>query len=351
MKTLILSATALSLTGAASANDWSAIDLDLEAMASGLQEGGGGATISGVVDAYINQSGDAIQLPGGPGVGGAPDVLGFSTPNVRLRANGSNAGYGFNIEYDVRNSAVLDANVTFPIGDITGTMGWFRAPLASSGLRNVDDQFFVNRSIIGNATSARQAGAMLNGAFEDQLDWWLAVQNGTDGLTDEHQISARASFNFMGNGLGATEGAYGGSEDMNGTVSVSFGDDGGFADGGYFGIDAGVATGDYWASIEFADFDAGYTGTGSELPGQNIITGDQTPMVLAGGWMLTPNEWEIGARFTDHDDAGDTTTIDIGVNHYNSGHDVKWTIQLTSGDSDNAAFDGTAITAGVQVSF
>ena len=159
-----------------------------------------------------------------------------------------------NLAHDANNDGTANLNDLFAASDdITGTIGAFRAPLSTSGLRNVDDQFFVNRSIIGNATSARQAGAMLNGAFEDQLSWWIAVQNGVDGTDDEHQISARGTFDFMGNGhgAGATEGSYGGSDDMNGSVGVSFGDDGGGAapvgadlDGAEAGADLSAAVGD-----------------------------------------------------------------------------------------------------------
>lgn len=366
MKTLIFSAAALTLTSAALAgdNDWSALDLEVEALASSLQgESGGGLTITGFIDAYFNNSGDNIGTPGGAPAAVAPaDTQGFTVPNARLRASGSNAGYGYAVEYNLVGNALLDAYVTFEIGTITGTMGAYRAPLMSSGLRDAEDVFFVDRSVIGNATSGRQNGIMINGSFEDQLDWALSVQNGVDFTNDEHFMSARGSFDFMGAGHGSNsvEGSYNGSEDMNGTASVSFGDDGGIMGagngGGFFGIDATVSTGTYWASIEFADFDQGYAGTGSELGGANVITGaatgGQTPMTLAGGWMLTPNEWELGIRYTDRDDGpADTTSIDIAVNHYNSGHDVKWTIQLTQHDSDAPAIDGSAISAGVLVSF
>jgi len=347
MKTFIFSATALTLTSFALANDsdWSAYDLEAEALASSLQDDNGGIGITGFIDTYFVNSGDTT-----------PDTQGFTVPNARVRMAGSNAGYGYNIEYDFMGARLLDANVTFMIGEINATMGAFRAPLSASGLRDTEDLFFVNRSIIGNATSARQNGVMLNGSFDEKINWALAVQNGADGTADEHQITARGTFDFMGAGHGAdaTEGSYGGNDDMNGTVGVSFGDDGGLTDGGFFGVDATVSTGQYWVSLEIADFDAGYAGTGSEAVGANVLTGaaDQSPMVLAGGWMLTPNEWELGIRYSDWDDgAADTTSLDFAVNHYNSGHDVKWTIQLSQVDSDSAALDGSAIQAGVTVSF
>jgi len=363
MKTLIYSAAALSLTSFALANDsdWSAYDLEAEALASSLQDDNGGVGITGFIDTYFNHSGDPIPTPGGAPAAAPPaDTQGFTVPNARVRMTGSNAGYGYDIEYDFVGARLLDANVSFMIGDINATMGAFRAPLSASGLRDTEDVFFVNRSIVGNATSARQAGVMLNGSFDEKINWAVAVQNGVDGTADEHQISARGTFDFMGAGHGAeaTEGSYGGNDDMNGTVGLSFGDDGGVMGaglgGGFFGIDATVSTGQYWVSLEIADFDAGYAGTGSEAAGANAITGaaDQSPMVLAGGWMLTPDEWELGLRYTDWDNgAADTTSIDIAANHYNSGHDVKWTIQLSQLDSNPGGLDGSAISAGVTVSF
>tara|TARA_R110002126_G_scaffold25583_3_gene87464 strand:+ start:10482 stop:11573 length:1092 start_codon:yes stop_codon:yes gene_type:complete len=363
MKTLIYSAAALSLTSFALANDsdWSAFDLEAEALASSLQDDNTTPSITGFIDTYFNNTGDNLPTPGGAGApGAAADTQGFTVPNARVRMNGSNTGYGYNVEYDFVGARLLDANVSFMLGDINATMGAFRAPLSASGLRDTEDVFFVNRSIIGNATSARQAGAMLNGVFDGKLNWAVAVQNGVDGTVDEHLISARGTYDFMGDGHGAdsTEGSYGGTDDMNGTVGVSFADDGGVMGaglgGGFFGVDATVSTGQYWVSLEIADFEAGYTGTGSEGAGLNAITGaaDQSPMVLAGGWMLTPDEWELGLRYTDTDNgAADTTMIDIAANHYNNGHDVKWTIQFTQIDSDPGGPDGSAISAGVTVSF
>ena len=91
MKTLVISAAALSLTSLtafASESDWSSLDQEVELLnASTAVQDGNGPTLSGYVTALWQNSSDfQTGIP-------ADDTSGFTVPNARLYVTGSNAGW------------------------------------------------------------------------------------------------------------------------------------------------------------------------------------------------------------------------------------------------------------------
>jgi hypothetical protein len=354
MKTLVISAAALSLTGLsafASESDWSSLDQEVELLnASVAAQDGNGPTMSGYVTALWQNSSD-FQTAG-------DDTSGFGVPNARLYVTGSNTGYAYAIEYNAASNTLLDAHVTTQIGGINLRVGAFKQPILQSSLRNDHNLFFVDRSVLGQHFNGRDAGAMLFGNF-DALGWWLSISNGVDGLAKEYNITARAAFNFMGGGNdeNGVAGAFGGTNEMTGTVGAAVFDDGSSSNSTAFAVDAAIGTGTYWITGEVASLDDNQVFNPS-LQSQGVITpvtgalqADSTPWAIAGTYMISPDTWEAGVRYQSLDDTADTNKLDVAVNHYNNGHDVKWTIQFTNMSSDNNALDGNAIVAGVEVGF
>jgi hypothetical protein len=288
---------------------------------------------------FLTWSGDIEPVPGS-------DLTGFTVPSARVELTGGREGYNYTISYDLSGSALQDAFIEFPIGSVTGRAGAFKAPVVSSGLRDRQDLFFADRSVIGQMWSGRQAGFGLSGAF-DQLNWHLGVQNGADGVADEFLLSLRGEFTFMGKGS-----SY---EGVGGTVAAAFYDDGAIDEGDGFAVEANLATSTYSFGLEVLDIgEGGGPGTGNDSGAVLVAlpTGaDSTPFALSGTYMLTENEWEIGLRFQDLDDADDSDKIDLAVNHYNDGHDLKWTMQYTTTSSDDATAEVDLFLIGLTLGF
>ena len=88
--------------------------------------------------------------------------------------------------------------------------------------------------------------------------------------------------------------------------------------------------------------------------------GDTTSYSIGGTLMLTDptsrsntGAWEVGARWQDLDNADDTTILDIGVNYYIEGHNMKYILNYTSINSDAGAAvpDADLFRVGVQTRF
>ena len=136
------------------------------------------------------------------------------------------------------------------------------------------------------------------------------------------------------------EGAYGGPDELAGTAAVAMYDDGNTTDGTATLIEAHVANSQYSAGVELFDADA--MGV-SAAAGASLAVDDATAMTLYGTYMLTPDQWELGVRFQDMDDADDTTVTEVGINHYIDGHNLKYAIGYRSIGSDNAGLEADII--------
>lgn len=372
MKKLVYSALALSLTtvsGLASENEWSQLDQEVEALTSSLAQDDG-LSFGGWIRTRHDYS-DDVEVPfasidndGDPDVG-TNDLSGFSVPDVRLLAMGSRGDYGYFVQYDFQMSpagglygdvdggGLLDAYITFPIGPVTGTVGQFKPPIARSALLTSKDIFFVDKTLTGVAFTGRDQGAMVSGDF-DALGWWLSIQNGSDGQGDDYFFAGRVAFDFLGDGIGNVEGAWGGSDDPSATASASYWDDTSSDDGSGFNLGAAAATSVYSFAGEITNYDdSGYTSTFGRT-GKSDDTGglgDTTPWAVEGTYMLTPDTWEVGARYQDFDDDENTDLIEVAVNHYMEGHDLKWTIQYTTSNSDDNDLEIDLITLGLTAGF
>jgi len=346
-----LALTAASTPSLAGEKDWLALDRDIESLASSLtQNTGGGPSISGFIRSSYAMSGDIAVAPSGNDLGG------FSVDDARLIVSGSIGNYGVVMEVDgstdpdigvgglgaygatggVAGLVFLDGYATFAITDqIKGQIGNFRPPFLASSLRNEDGMLFQDRSLLGQGWAFRDAGVQFSGSF-DMLNFAVAVQNGVDGAGDELVMTGRVSFTVMGNAPGKNEGALGQGDETSFTVGVGYYDDGGVVDGKAIAIDGQFGMGQLSAGFEFVDLDVGF--------------GDNTPYNFQVGYMVVPDEWEVGVRYEDLDTATDTTAITAGVNWYHNGHAAKWHLNYITIADDVAAAEADIIQVGMTAS-
>ena len=341
MKKLVISAFALAVASSAQASetsDWSAYDSayakDAEALASTLtSQDVTGPNIGGYLQTLYNNDSDN-------------NISGFSVPRARLMINGSRGGYGYMVEYETAGNVLLDAYVDIPVNQVKVRAGMFRPSVSRNSQTVAQNLFFIGRSQIGMNWAGRDTGAQVSGEF-DALDWALSITNGADGQVDDYLIALRLAFDFMGEGIGNVEGAYGGPDEIAGTAAVAYADDAALTDGEFLLVEAHLVSNVYSFGVEIATTgDASVSGTRTSALGA-----DSSPFTIYGTYMLTPDQWELGLRFQTLDDAADTNLIEIGVSHYLDGHNLKWTLGFTTVDSDNTAVERDMFQVQLQVVF
>ncbi len=342
MKLLSMCAAALTLSGfaVASETDYSSFDRDIEALVSGRLADNTGPNINGFVQVRYENSSDIMV--------GANDLGGFTVPRARISVTGERQGYGYKVQVDFASGTILkDAYIDIPINNISARAGQFRSAFSRNASGSSTRMFFIDRTEVGQLFDDRDVGVMFHGTF-DQLAVFLSLMNGTDSTGDELATVIKVAFNFMGAGIGNIEGAFGGPDELSGTASVAMYDDGETTDGSSTLIEAHVANSQYSAGVELFDADnAGATAA----PGTSLAADDATAMAIYGTYMLTPDQWELGVRFQDMDDADDTSIMEIGVNRYLDGHNLKYSIGYRSISADTAANESDLIQVQLQVNF
>lgn len=345
MNKLVCSALAASVVGATGfagtgTDSWASLDRELESLSATLSAQSGGPQIGGwiissvdyVEDGEIDE--DTLEVD---------DSLGFNLRTARIVVSGNVGDYGYKLSYDFGQENFLggivgevkDAYATFKLGDtITGRMGYFKPPTLSSHLIERNRLLFLDRSFIGSSFE-RDLGLQVSGDFET-VGWWLAVHNGDDGTADEHMFTGRVAVDLMGDGVGAIEGAYGAPDGTALTLAAFFQDDGSFQDGSRMGFEARMTAGPFSGAAEIVDND-------TDL-------GDNTPWNVTLSYLFT-EQYEAALRWEDFDDTADTTRISVGVNRYVMGHDIKWTVQFSTGDSDVDELEANTFSLGLAVSF
>lgn len=346
MKKLVYGATALTLAGTAFASDtdWSAFDNDssVTALTTSLAAEKEGPVIGGFLQTLYSLDSDN-------------DVSGFTVQRARVTVDGGRDGYEYHIGYETTQDGIfddglVDAFVTIPVSSISARFGLFRPAISRNGSTSSSRHFFINRSEIGNGFDGRQEGVGINGDF-DQLSWWLSLTDGNDGDTDEYLIALRVALDLVGNGVGEVEGAYGGPDEIGAQASISFFDDGSVDDGDGIIIEGNAVSSIYSFGFEFADFSEGAGGAQTGNNPVGFLANDSSPLAVYGTYMLTPDQWEVGLRYQDVDDTADTSLIEVGVNHYLDGHNLKWGFGFRSVSSDNAGFEQDLIQVRLQVRF
>lgn len=331
MMKLVYGAAALTLVGTAFASDtdWSAFDQDVEALATSLAGDSTGPNVGGYLQTFYANTSDTD-----------PDTSDFGIGRARIAITGGREAYTYKVMFDLAadtsaegSTLIKDAYVNIPVSTVSARFGRFKPAVSRNGLTSASQLFFGTRSPIGQSFNGRQDGVGLYGDF-DQLAWALSITDGADGAADEYLIALRISMDLMGEGVGNVEGAYNAGDEIGASASLATFDDGGVddADGTVFEVHAVSSV--YSFGLEYGDIgDAGAAGATSA----SVLASDSSPLTLSTTYMVVPDAWEVGLRYSDLDDndAGDSTTIlDVGVNHYLDGHNLKWGFGYTSIDAD-----------------
>ena len=377
MNKFVLSALALTTAGGLAtagtgSEEWLTLDREIESLASAqttATASSSGITLSGFIrSSYVN-SGDINTDPGGTD----NDLSGFSLDNARLNVAGNVGDYSLYVQIDAAEPSFFlggpapDGLLPFPLGAGTSyggfayvldayaawniseqfklTMGQFRSPFLASSQRDENELFFLDRTVLAHLWSTRDQGVMLSGQY-DMLGWWLAAQNGLDGVGDDMAFSGRVAFDAMGTGRARIEGAYGAPEGTNLGVSAGYYTDGDSVqdDVSAWNLEANLVAGPFSAEGSYAAHDDGFGALLGLTEGPSIYA-------LAAGFMFVPDRWEAAIRYEDLDDDDSTTVLTLGINYYAVGHDAKWGFNYAVLDSDDSSLEanifGIGLTVGV----
>ena len=319
MKTILFTATALGLTGAAMANgsEWSALDREVETLASSLVDNHEGMSFSGYADIWYNHVSDL-------------DFANFGVNNARIMASGGSDGFGAYVEYNLEGSALLDAYVTQDLGGMTLGLGRHKVVGNASSMEHERDMFFQTRSNIGYHYVNRDEGLTLSGG--DGFNWSIGIADGTDLGGDEYRISAHADMDFGGG--------------IAGGVTFTSATDNNGIDGDALIIDLSYSSDAFTVVAEMAQIgedDGAFTGAtdGSALAiPQATFAPDTSPYAVTATFPLG-GESSIGVRYQDSDNAVFDTQMEVAYNYGN------WGVQYTKNDG----LDIDGIIVGLQVGF
>lgn len=332
-KVLPLTVALAALSAPSFATEWANLDTEINNLNASLQaQAPAGPKLSGWIRSRFTDVSDA-------------DQQGFKFDSLRVELQGdAGSGYGYKISFDMKGSdglggeaKLFDAFATFKLGDVvTGKLGQFKTAFTRDTLTSDAKLLFLDRSNIGGngLWNTRTLGLQFYGQYET-VGWTVSAQNGDDGLADEYKFSARVTADLMGK-QSKNEGAYGAAEGTNLFVAAAWLDDGSFDDGDAIAVEASLTMGQLAAAAEMVDLGAD--------------VGDGTPWDIYASYLFMP-QWEGAIRYEDRDDAANTTDISLAVNYYVSGHDIKWTAQYDTFDSDDASLELDAISLGLAVSF
>jgi hypothetical protein len=330
MNKLVYSSLVLTLVSTPGfATEWANLDQEINNLNASLTaQNATGPKMGGWVRSRFVDNGDA-------------NLQGFAFDAVRLEISGdAGSDYGYKVSFDLADGTaeLKDAYATFKLGDMaTAKMGQFKTNFLRSSTVAQNRLVLLDRTVLGSngLWNDRQLGLGIMGNFET-IGWSLSAQNGTDGLGDEHKFAAKVSADLMGGGIGKAEGAYGANDGTALSAGLSWLDDGSFDAGSAIGLEVGLTMSGFSLAGEMVDLDDD--------------VGGNTPWDITGSYLFTQN-WEAAVRYQDADDADNSTIMTLGVNYYISGHDIKWTAQYDTIDSDDASLEQDAISLGLGVSF
>jgi len=310
------------------ATEWANLDAEINNLNASLQtQSAGGPKLNGWIRSRFTDVSDA-------------DQQGFKFDSLRIEIQGdAGSDYGYKVSFDMTSGEALlrDAFATFKLGDVvTGKMGQFKTAFNRDSLTSDAKLLFLDRSNIGGngLWNTRTLGLQFYGQYET-LGWTASAQNGDDGLGDEHKLSLRVHADLMGK-QAKNEGAYGAAEGTNLMVAAAWLDDGSFDDGDALLAEVSLTMSNFAFAAEMVDLGAD--------------VGDGTPYDVLASYLFMP-QWEGAIRYEDRDDVANTTDISAAVNYYVSGHDIKWTVQYDTFDSDDASLELDALSLGLAVSF
>jgi len=370
MRHLALALTACVLATSPSAGEdheaWLGLDQELSKLKTTVNAAAAGeTTVGGYLVSHYASTNDFDV--------GSEELGGWRLRAARIEARGNlNPDWSWKISMDCSSqSGVLkDAYGDWTLSDLGTGLRWgqFKEPFLDSGLSSGSRQLMIDRTLSGDVNDERQLGAMYYGtARSGDIDWYVAVQNGLDGVAEKSQFSARGVWHLAtGEHDGETvkafdkyQGALGSHGQRLFSVGVAIQTDGEDASGddrNKLGLEAEYAWKNVYAHAEKVHYDDGIEDSGahktlSGTSGPGTVLADTCPCSFTISHLFGDQEqYEAALRHEDHDDAADTTRTTLGFNYYRGGDpNVRWQVNLSSFDSDNDDIDGTVLEAGLVV--
>lgn len=260
------------------------------------------------------------------------DPLSLDAARVRLFVPTKDAFVQLELETAGDAPDFLDAHLGAEIGGVKALLGRFETPLTRSRLIERERLVFLDRSLVGE-TSGWMDGVQLSGRGQ-RLDWWLSVQDGSNGGAEGLTSTARVAVHLIGGGVvETTEGAWGAPETPTLTVAGAFQDDSSFVGGRRAAFEA------FWT---YADMSAAF-----EILDNDASVGDSSPWSASMTCMVAPRV-EAGVRLED-DELQERITL--AVTRYQQTRSSRWCVELGRVDEDGAADSSTLLQAGVTFSF
>jgi hypothetical protein len=325
--------TALALIGAGTAaqadptaDAWLGLDQEISNLNTSIGSQDGGIQMGALIrSSYLHAEDDL-------GLSGTEDTGGWTFQDVDVWLGGASGDYSWRVSTDADSgtAGLEDAYATWNASDnFSITWGQFKAPVTMSTSIDPERMAFVDRTAIGQLFDNWQLGAMISGG-QDGFSWFVAVQNGGDGIADEYRLSGRAELSIGGHESGwlRNGGSDGSSDEIAGTAGIFFSqDDGegaGDLDNTIIGLDAAGTMGAFSAHAEVASFDDD--------------NGDNSPFSFALGYLLNA-DWHGAVRMQDADNDLDESQISLALAWLQA--DATWTFEVGSADSDDGGLDGT----------
>jgi hypothetical protein len=348
--TALLSLTALAT---AASEEWLSLDSALEELAGEVRlDEDEGVDVGLYFGAFWAHSSDDVATGGGPDLSG----LRLGDADVWFEARADDARARVSLDLDTGVAVLEDAYMAFPFGEDTVlhrsefAIGQFKPRILRSASMRPSDLFFVDRSLLGARFDRWDRGVqwrLLRGEFE----WHLAVVNGADGLAEDLLTVVRMDWDVYGE-VRDVEGARDAESFLGAVVGASYFSDASNAPTGVddgWAADLAISLAPYSLFVEYADLEnnAGGPATGIGGPAPALmLTGASSPYAFGGSWALD-EDWELGVRFQQLDDALDTSARSFAAKRMLDDAGTNFVVELTDYASDGP--EGLVIQAGFRL--
>jgi hypothetical protein len=277
---------------------------------------------------------------------GADDQAGAQLEDARMAINGELAdGVRYRFSLDAGDEGelpsgdleILEGWAAFELGERQSlTMGRFRRPFLRSSIVDQSTLLFFDRTAQGDVNNVYDEGARVDGAYE-WVDLTLALQSGVDGTGAEGRFTARADVHLLGGGVPLEDAPYREAPEHQLSVGLAYADETGVPGGEALALDAAWRFGRVGLAGEFVDASSG--------------VGDGRPFALTASWLPLPQDWAVGARYQDLDDAEGRRILSIVAKRYLIRGRLAGHLQVDRVEADDKLDEGWRFTLGTTLSF